>query len=127
MKKIGLVIVGVACMALLFGCSSPEPAHDAASVADPLDVAVHEAHLAEPEDNEIQSNVAPDEEISVERVNFAELFDVALEDEYFMKTVDAVFADFSNYIGKTVRLEGVFEYFGMDTIYRQVFRRAGTC
>jgi|GEM_PF-3087979 len=145
-KKMGLVIVGFVCMALLFGCNSQVPATDIADDAALIhaehveassvertndevqrDASGDEENLAEPANSATQLDVEIVEEVFAEQINFANLFDVALGDEYFMKTVNDVFADFNNYVGKSVRLEGVFEYFGMDTIYRQVFRRAGTC
>jgi len=54
-------------------------------------------------------------------------FDVDVGEEQFAATIDGILENFDNYVGKTVRLEGVFEYFGEDPVYRYVLRRAGTC
>ena len=53
-------------------------------------------------------------------------FDVDIAEEYLAATVHYILQDFDDYVGKTVRFEGIFEYFGNETIYRTVLRRAGT-
>ena len=54
-------------------------------------------------------------------------FDVVIGEDQFARTVDNILENFDSYVGKTVRVEGVFEYFGVETVYRSVLRRLGTC
>jgi len=52
-------------------------------------------------------------------------FDFDISEEQFAETVNDILGDFSSHAGQTIRLEGIFEYFGEDTVYRYVFRRLG--
>ena len=54
-------------------------------------------------------------------------FDIEISEEQFAATVNGILGDFSNYVGQTVRLEGVFEYFGNEVVYRSVLRRLNPC
>jgi len=53
--------------------------------------------------------------------------DIEITDSDFAAIVDGILADFASFEGQTVRLEGVFQEFGQEIIYRSVLRRAGTC
>ena len=55
----------------------------------------------------------------------ADNFDFDISEEQFAETVNDILGDFSSHAGQTIRLEGIFEYFGEDTVYRYVFRRLG--
>ena len=59
--------------------------------------------------------------------NGAGQFDIEIEEEQFAVTVIGIMEDFDSYVGKTVRVEGVFEYFGEEAVFRSVLRRLGTC
>jgi len=54
-------------------------------------------------------------------------FDVDIGEAYFVTTVGSVIEDFNDYIGKTVRIEGVFQVTGSETVYRSVIRRDLSC
>jgi hypothetical protein len=53
--------------------------------------------------------------------------EVEIGDELFGATVIGILENFDIYEGKTVRLEGVYEHFGTEDVYRTVLRRLGTC
>ena len=59
--------------------------------------------------------------------NGSHQFYVAINEDQFADTVNGVFENFNSYMGKTVRVEGVFEYFGEETVYRAVLSRFGIC
>jgi len=53
--------------------------------------------------------------------------DVDIGDEYFRTTVDSIIENFADYEGRTVRIEGIFQVTGNETLYRAVVRRNLTC
>ena len=53
--------------------------------------------------------------------------DVEIGDEYYIATVRNIISNFSDYYGKTVRIEGVFFEHGVDTIHRMVMRQDFSC
>jgi len=53
--------------------------------------------------------------------------DIYICEEYFVRTVHGITNNFANYVGQTVKIEGVFQITGTDIIYRAVLRQDQSC
>ena len=53
--------------------------------------------------------------------------DIEICSEYFIASVNDVFANFDEYYGQVVKIEGEFWVHGFDTIYRSVVRNDMSC
>ena len=63
----------------------------------------------------------------VPNANGTDQFDIAINEEQFAVAVNGILGDFNRYMGKTVRVEGIFEYFGEEIVYRTILSRLGIC
>ena len=55
------------------------------------------------------------------------IVDVDISEEYYVTMVGDIINNFTDYEGKTVRIEGVFQVTGHDTVYRMVMRQDLSC